>query len=379
MKFKDDNEAKQAGLLALDPEEGTSLSPVGELARVVAENGHRLGVGLLSQLAKVFTAKDHGQMSSALARAVGITAEGISQAEQSQEGSSVRRYRVRSKAEMARTAYEHASVPRPRVGSPTGNAALDDAIGGYRRGHVTVLGASTNWGKSSFAVMATDAAQEVGKRVLLVSGEDTEELYGRRFMAKAARINALKLRDGNVSGPELSRLISIANEANDEPFFLNGIGKSAEYLAAAVAAICEECDKDLVIVDYLQAFTCAKKCQDRRNEITHIARLFTDAIKGGKAAGLIFSQLKRIEGSARPTKNDLKESGDIENMAEHVLIGWHTKGNDGQLHRFASVDKNKDGPVLDATIELPFDQVTASFRQETPRLDRSEGYDAQYN
>lgn len=288
------------------------------------------------------------------------------------------KFNVRSVAEILAGVFQRSTSQRPERGCPSGNEQIDQLIGGFRRGRVTVLGASTSWGKSSFAVMVSDVGMRAGKRVLLVSGEDSEDTYGQRLMARRANVGAIGLRDSDMTPPEIGRMANVVASAEHSRFFLNGIGKHAEYLAAAIESIVHEEGTDLVIVDYLQAFSCGKRCQDRRNEITHIARTFTDAIKNSGAAGLIFSQLKRLEGQ-RPTMHDLKESGDVENMAEHVLIGYklESKGNGpvAEPLRYLLIEKNKDGPLLGSPLEMPFDPKTASFIEQRPRANGATWHD----
>lgn len=283
----------------------------------------------------------------------------------------VEAHKVRTMAAVLGGVFERASKARPSRGVPCGVEHLDVLLGGFRPGRVCVLGASTSWGKSSFAVMTTDVGMRVGARILLVSGEDAEDMYGQRIMARRSGVHAIKLRDGGpFDARDLSQMAQVANDAEAEPFFLNGIGKPAEYLAKAITNIVAETTADLVIVDYIQAFSCSKKCQDRRNEVTHIFRTFADAIKSSGAAGLILSQLRRLEENERPTVHDLKESGDVENGAEHVLLGYSVtpKARDGQQpperKRYALVAKNKDGPAVDEPIEMLFDPMTASFREQ---------------
>lgn len=287
-----------------------------------------------------------------------------------EQASPVNRYGVRSLREMLGGVFARASKARPSRGVPTGVEQLDVLLGGFRPGRVTVLGASTSWGKSSFAVMVTDVGLRAGARILLVSGEDTEDLYGQRVMGRRAQVHAVRLRDGRCSHAELSAMAKVAEEAEDRPYFLDGIGRNAEYLAKALGEIVHETTADLVIVDYLQAFGCAKRTQDRRNEVTHIFRTFANAIKASGAAGLILSQLRRLEENEVPSMHDLKESGDVENGAEHVLLGYSVlpKSRDGapppERKRFALVAKNKDGPVVDEPIEMLFDPITASFKEQ---------------
>jgi replicative DNA helicase len=291
------------------------------------------------------------------------------------EASHVQRYAVRSLAAMLAGLHERVSKSKPSRGVPCGVEHVDVLLGGFRPGRVTVLGASTSWGKSSFAVMVTDVGLRAGARILLVSGEDPEDMYAQRMMARRSSVNALRLRDGGPFTPDdHRRMVQVVQDAEDEPYFLNGVSKPVEYLAKAIEGIVGETSADLVIVDYVQAFSTTKRTQDRRNEVTHIFRTFADAIKASGAAGLILSQLRRLEENERPGVHDLKESGDVENGAEHVLLGFSVtpKARDGQpppeKQRFLSVAKNKDGPIVDEPIAMPFNAVTASFVEQ--KIDR---------
>jgi hypothetical protein len=280
----------------------------------------------------------------------------------------IAKYAVRSVAELLNGVFVRATTERQQGGCPSGVELIDMQLGGFRRGMVTILGASTSWGKSSFAILTSESSFAQGKRVILISGEDTEDTYGARFMARRASVNAISLRDNDLSETELSRMADTLNGAEQDPFFINGIGKTAEDLAQAIRMICAKRDIDLVIVDYLQAFSCARRCQDRRVEVTHIARTFVEAIKMSGSSGLVLSQLKRLDEGKPATMHDLKESGDLENMAEHIIVGW-TQREGGKwgtrYRRLLSVEKNKDGPRSGAHIELEFNEKSASFTGRT--------------
>jgi replicative DNA helicase len=276
--------------------------------------------------------------------------------------------------------FEAASSAKASRGVSCGIEAIDILIGGFRYERVTVLGASTSWGKSSFAVMGLDVGLRQDCSVLVVSGEDPESMYAQRLMARRANVNAMRLRDGMCRPDELSRMAGAAENGEDLPWFLNGIGKPVEWCARAIKHVVENERHDLVIVDYVQAFSCLKKTQDRRNEVTYIFRTFVDVIKASGAAGLILSQLRRLEDNEIPNIHDLKESGDVENGAEHVLLGYHVKpkavnGVEQEKKRYLLLGKNKDGPTVSEPIEMPFDIMTASFReQRVERVPERERY-----
>jgi KaiC/GvpD/RAD55 family RecA-like ATPase len=259
---------------------------------------------------------------------------------------------------------------KPEVtGLSLGHYKLDAALCGLRRGNITVLGARTSFGKTSKALHICDLAMGAAENVLYVSVEDNEMLSGKRFMASRAKVNAVRLRANRCSTEEIGRMELAASRAERVPFFVNGIGVTVEELSRFIRVKAPEINAALVVVDYIQRCRIGKN-MDRRNEVTYVANTFGDAIKSVNAAGLLISQLKRPDGqnpNKAPTLFDLKESGDIENAAEHVVMGWlEETTEDGKLlqRRRMNIAKNKDGPLIDEWVEMDFDPVTASFKTQ---------------
>lgn len=274
----------------------------------------------------------------------------------------------RTMAEMLGGVLERAQSGAREPGVNTCHYQLEHMLAGFRPKMITVLGARTSFGKSSYAIMVADEAMRRGEGVLLVSVEDSEETYAQRFMARRAKVSAYDLRANTCNQEAMRRMEQQVRYAQSEPFFVDAVGVPAEGIAATITRECAARPVKLVIVDYLQRIGTTKRTQDKRTEITHAMGCISDAIKKAGAAGLVLSQLKRLgEGSVNkePNMSDLKESGDIENMAEHVVLGWLVeKDKDGELvrERMLKVEKNKDGPVDTRAIFIGFDEDTASFR-----------------
>lgn len=312
-------------------------------------------------------------------REMGDDSEQIA-AEQAKK-TAVEKWGARSMREVLTEVFVDATKPTRSIGLTTGIGDLDEQMGGYRSGDITILGGQTSWGKSSFAVMALTENQPKGYKILVLSSEDKELLYGRRIACRKGSFSALRMRDGQLRADEISSLGAMVDRATDEPVFLDVVGMPVEDIAKATRELCAEVGFDLVVVDYLQRLR-AKRQLDRRAEVTFAAAILSDEIKRAKAAGLILSQLKRTEGK-EPTLDDLKESGDIENMAEHVALGWRVVGSN-KVERKLGLRKSKDGPVDGEWITLPFDEKTASFLT-MPRGGHSvydnqdRGYDTEYD
>jgi replicative DNA helicase len=275
------------------------------------------------------------------------------------------RYGVVTLRGMYRAVIEDLQSGKDAVGFKCGIDEIDEALGGFRAGNVTLLAAGTSFGKSSFGILVAKQNLNDVARPLVISVEDKLLLYSRRLVASQCNVNALQLRDRDLKGGALERILLRANEAPELPVFIDAVGKTVEWVAEAIRACVAELGTRLVIADYVQRFKCSKNISDRRNQVTYVAETLSDAIKNSNAAGILLSQLKRTDGK-EPTMDDVKESGDLENMAEHVVIGWREmiKGNgirDAVVNRKCNIPKNKDGPVEQTWIPLAFNEITASF------------------
>lgn len=237
------------------------------------------------------------------------------------------------------------TTPAERCGIPT----LDRFVGGVRPGDVWVLGAPTNWGKSSACIAIADHFKG---RSLIVTCEDAPDLFFTRLMAKRANINGLALRDGKLVGDELQSMteeVAAAKVAwGTTPFILDGRGHTVERIADFIRVACRVHGITLVICDYLQCMRTERKTEDRRQEINHIARTLTDVIKTSGAGGILTSQL---------TGENIRESQDVEHAAEVVLIG---RKEDGKLSLY--LKKSKRGPA-NIVIPMTMNKNTGAFSE----------------
>lgn len=265
--------------------------------------------------------------------------------------------------------------PRER-GCSTGSVALDKCTGGLHAGDVWVIGAPTNWGKSSYLCSLFRLAMAQGLRMLIVSGEDPIGLYAQRIITGITGVNAWRAREGALLQSERSEVSNVLTGLPDFPFFLDAVGRSADAVAADIRSTLATGDVPgtdwIVAIDYIQVFKSAVKHQDRRNEIVHCARTLTDAIKRSGAAGVMFSQITIVDG-----KPKMREAEDIENAAEVALFGQKEKtaslDHDGKKagmrdERSFLVRKVKNGPS-GFTIPLSWDSNSASFFENTQPVD----------
>lgn len=247
-----------------------------------------------------------------------------------------------------RQAGAAAMMGDPTRGAPCGFSSLDRETGGLRAGTIWVLGAPTNWGKSSWLLAVADHCASVGRPCLLVTCEDDPTMLATRHVCRAAGVRGANARHGNLTPEEHHAVARLLSETSTQghPVIADGRGKPVEVICQELQRLHAMNPIGVVLIDYLQCITTSTKTDDRRGQINHIARSLTDTIKGMGAAGVLASQL---------TGDDIRESRDVEHAAEVVLIG---RKDGGRMALF--VKKNKSGPN-DQEIELTWDPVTGSF------------------
>ena len=152
---------------------------------------------------------------------------------------------------------------------------------------------------------------------------------------------------------EHDRIHKVVKAGEDKPVFFDARGRSVEWVASRTRQLVREYEIDVVAFDYLQAFDSDKRHQDRRNQVSYIARALTDVAKLANISGIIFSQITISEGRQYPDKNSIKESKDVGNAAEIVVMGFtaakQIMRRDGSTlieagERALNLDKNKSGP-----------------------------------
>ncbi|MDY7011197.1 MAG: replicative DNA helicase [Planctomycetota bacterium] len=238
------------------------------------------------------------------------------------------------------------------VGLRTGIASVDKATGGLRPGNYAVLAAVTSGGKTSLACSIAAAVCKKGMSVLFVSAEMTPAELMERFVAAESgvflsRIRNGRLREGTDDWDRLTKADAIIAQ-----WKLRIIGRSMT--VAEIAASARKFQNDLrrpvdfIIVDYLQRIKGGGRT--RYEQVSSVsADLKLVALDLGVPI-LALAQLRREVGQVGrlPCLHDVKESGEIENDADLILLLHHPESAEpdafDSLPVWLKIDKNRNGP-----------------------------------
>lgn len=251
---------------------------------------------------------------------------------------------VLTAGESADRALEFLTDPSRAKMARFGFDKFDKSIGGMPPGTMTVIGGRRGSGKSSVMLAFALKQQATEIPIGIVSCEDSEWIWGARIMSYTHRVDTSRFFDYPPDEMLVGNAVLAARKAHELGIHLTyPIGRKLNHVLACVTELVKKRGCRVIMVDYLQAIAAG---EDR-----YVAR--TDAAMALKALChqlgvplVLGSQLKRPnDGNAfrEPTDADLKDSGDIENMAEAILLLWN-KGDQEGAKTLGKVSKVKWSP-----------------------------------
>jgi len=268
--------------------------------------------------------------------------------------------------------------PRPEeAGLRTGLVDLDRKTGGLRTGDLIVLAARPSMGKSALAFqVAAHVAIDLGRPVAIYSLEMSREQVADRLLCMRARVDSDRVRrrrqgDLELGEREYEALAAASGPLGDAPLFIDDsptLVDLAFRMKARQASARERVE--LIVVDFLQLMESkAGSAGDgnRVQEVSAIARSLKAVARELAVPVLALSQLSRAPEARqdkRPMLSDLRESGEIEQCADLVLMlyrdEYYTR-DQSQKPGVAEVivAKHRNGPT--GVVELRWDAPTTTF------------------
>ncbi|MGI9379086.1 MAG: replicative DNA helicase [Methyloligellaceae bacterium] len=239
---------------------------------------------------------------------------------------------------MANSAYQrdgHLS------GLATGLTDLDFKMGGLQSSDLIILAGRPSMGKTSLATniafniakayrteKAPDGSEEAvdGAVVGFFSLEMSSEQLATRIISEQAGIPSEKIRRGMITEDEFKNLVTVTQELQELPLYIDPTGGiTVAQLAARARRLKRQFGLGIIVVDYLQLLTGSSKkaSEGRVQEVTEITTGLKALAKELKVPIIALSQLSRqVENrdDKRPQLSDLRESGSIEQDADVVMF-----------------------------------------------------------
>ena len=222
-------------------------------------------------------------------------------------------------------AEELAELKSRMSGLSTGIHDFDMITSGLQNTDLIIIAARPSMGKTSLCLsIAEHIALKEGKTVAIFSLEMSAEQLGLRMLCSQAQINAHKVRVGQLSEDEWTKMAMVVDSMYDAKIFIDDTTDiSALTMRAKCRRLKAEAGLDLIVVDYLQLMRGHKRTENRVQEIGEIARGLKSLARELRVPLIALSQLSRAVESRenkRPMLSDLRESGSIEAEADMVCF-----------------------------------------------------------
>lgn len=204
---------------------------------------------------------------------------------------------------------------------------VDGLTGGFRKGTMVVIAGRPSMGKSALGLcnLVAHAAIEEKRVCVVFSAEDTKDDVVSRMLASTARVDLAKARSRRGLRPdELPRLGQAVGLLNTAPIYIEDQAYTIEEIRSRLRQVVREQGRvDVVAVDYLQLLKAKQYDANRVQEVSFISRELKRIAKEFSCLMVALSQLSRkVEDrpDKRPMMSDLRESGQLEQDADAILL-----------------------------------------------------------
>jgi len=209
---------------------------------------------------------------------------------------------------------------------------LDSMLGsgGIGIGEIMTLSAPTSCGKSALALyIALKAMHKDAVPTLIFSLEMPRKQIVKRMAQALSGANLKQIQEQVISDKNMAKVNDALNQVSELPMHTVHTVKGPDDLASKARYLVRKHGIKFIVIDYLQLIPWSKQANSKSEGIADISHKIKQLALELNVGILLLSQVNR-EGAKRETGlslYDLKDSGDIENDADIVLLLWPKNGD----------------------------------------------------
>lgn len=249
-------------------------------------------------------------------------------------------------------------------GINTGLQKLNTMLSGWQAGELYIIASRPGMGKTALTLHFAEHAARYRHPVLFFSLEMADYKLTDRLIIGESGIESRKYHQANINHLERDNIINSAAYLSKLPvYFDEQSGIDIDYLVSASRVARRKHDIELIIIDYLQLIDMKERPgQTRDQAIGNVTRKLKQLSKELEIPIILNSQLNRsleARASKEPTLADLRESGNIEQDADVVLMLFRPAYYDMETYNskttrnklYILTKKYRNGDRLDIEIE----------------------------
>lgn len=259
------------------------------------------------------------------------------------------------------------------VGITTGLTKLDQQLGGMQDSDLIVIGARSAMGKTGLMM---NILLSCGVSAGVISSEMSAKQLAMRGMSLVSDVNLQSLRLARYTEEESGRLMaSTAQKLNNKKIWVNDKGGiTIGEIQRQAREWKQKHDIKILFVDYIQKIKPTVNTQNKVEAVGEVAEGLKNIGKELNIPVVALGQINRgVEQrpDKRPMMSDLKNSGDIEQEADVIIMiyrdEYYNPESDKKGVAELLIEKNRSGPV--GSFEVAFKPETVKF------TDLDESYD----
>ncbi len=248
---------------------------------------------------------------------------------------------------------------------PTGVDPIDSIIGGANAAELLIVAGRPSQGKTALGVQMGITAALDGYTPGIFSLEMPRRSLAQRIVCAKAGIDYRRVSERGrkpLSKAERDLLLDVMNEWQDMPIKVDDRGnRTAEQIYETALWWKKEFGVDWIMIDYIGL---VRGDIDNRQEIVgQASMLFKEIAKDCDCPVVALCQLNRGADGREPKLSDLRDSGQIEQNADTVLMPYYPNAPHDREAKFREclwlVQKQRNGPL--GTAHTMFDAAATRF------------------
>ena len=294
--------------------------------------------------------------------------------------------RTKSKAQVIDELYASVKAKvdtQPQKRAPSSFTEINSTLIQYNG--ITIIAGRPSNGKSCLMLNDVDHQAEQGFRPLVFSLEMPEEVCLQRMACARSSVTYPAVIRRSLSEFDMKRYVKALAELRKMEFFIEDKRLTIQEIRSRARRYKLKHDIGSVWVDYLQIVKRGKtqRYQDRNNEVAEFCCEIGEMQKELDVPVTIICQLKRLfqivkkkEGisvEVRPSMQDLRDSGAIEQDGDNILL--LSKSLTSPTMSLCDIAKQRNGPPAEFFLEREFKYMRFKNVEQTQEQEEI-GYDA---
>ena len=257
----------------------------------------------------------------------------------------------------------------PFTGVASGFSDIDNILSGFQPSEFIIIGARPSLGKTSLALsLANRMSIQEGRKVGFFTLEMSRISIMKRIMSMEARIDASRLNKGALRPQDFPRLFDAAGRIYDANMWITDVPNMPLLDIRSQSRRMKKLHGvEIIFIDYLTLIRPEKTDIPRHEQIAEISRSLKALARELDIPIVVLSQVSRDTEGKRPSLNNIRESGSIEQDADVVMF-LHRERDPSHDNESAQViqtelivAKQRNGPI--GTVPIAFIPKYAKFEE----------------